>query len=227
MILGDFFKAASQLGDRRFQRVFWRAIGLTFVLLYAAFILLSLALSWLVPDSWALPFGWEITTVFISIGAVFGAIGLSFFLMFPVASVFVGLYLDEVAEAVEALHYPHLPVIKRIPFIDALADSLRFLALVLAANLIALVVYMFATIFAPVVFLAVNGFLLGREYFQLTAARRIGVQAAREMGRANFGTIWLAGVLMAVPMAIPLVNLVVPILGAATFTHLFHRLMKS
>ncbi len=29
---------------------------------------------------------------------------------------------------------------------------------------------------------------------------------------------------MAVPLTIPLVNLTVPILGAATFTHLFHRL---
>ena len=30
--------------------------------------------------------------------------------------------------------------------------------------------------------------------------------------------------LMALPLSIPLVNLVIPILGAATFTHLFHRL---
>ena len=29
---------------------------------------------------------------------------------------------------------------------------------------------------------------------------------------------------MVVPLTIPLVNLLVPILGAATFTHLFHRL---
>ena len=29
---------------------------------------------------------------------------------------------------------------------------------------------------------------------------------------------------MAIPLTIPVVNLVVPILGAATFTHLFHRL---
>ena len=29
---------------------------------------------------------------------------------------------------------------------------------------------------------------------------------------------------MAAPLSIPLVNLLVPVLGVATFTHLFHRL---
>jgi uncharacterized protein involved in cysteine biosynthesis len=36
--------------------------------------------------------------------------------------------------------------------------------------------------------------------------------------------IWVAGILMAVPLSVPLVNLFIPLLGAATFTHLFHRL---
>ena len=29
---------------------------------------------------------------------------------------------------------------------------------------------------------------------------------------------------MAAPLTVPILNLVVPVLGAATFTHLFHRL---
>ena len=29
---------------------------------------------------------------------------------------------------------------------------------------------------------------------------------------------------MAAPLMVPILNLVVPILGAATFTHIFHRL---
>ena len=29
---------------------------------------------------------------------------------------------------------------------------------------------------------------------------------------------------MALPLTIPVVNLLIPVLGAATFTHLFHRL---
>jgi len=45
--------------------------------------------------------------------------------------------------------------------------------------------------------------------------------------RANSGTVWLAGALMAAPLSLPLVNLFVPVLGVATFTHIFHRLIGS
>ena len=37
-------------------------------------------------------------------------------------------------------------------------------------------------------------------------------------------TIWVAGILMALPLTIPVMNLIVPILGVATYTHIFHRL---
>ena len=58
--------------------------------------------------------------------------------------------------------------------------------------------------------------------------------AQRRMPKARGGrdappqlgaSIWLAGTLMAAPLSIPLVNLlVIPVLGVATFTHIFHRL---
>jgi uncharacterized protein involved in cysteine biosynthesis len=54
--------------------------------------------------------------------------------------------------------------------------------------------------------------------------RRIGRANAKTLRKTHSGKIWLAGCLMALPLSIPLVNLVIPILGAATFTHLFHRL---
>lgn len=44
------------------------------------------------------------------------------------------------------------------------------------------------------------------------------------MRRDNLAEIWMAGVLMAIPLTIPVMNLFIPILGAATFTHLYHRI---
>jgi hypothetical protein len=38
------------------------------------------------------------------------------------------------------------------------------------------------------------------------------------------GQVWLAGTLMAAPLSFPVIGLFVPVLGAATFTHLFQRL---
>ena len=54
----------------------------------------------------------------------------------------------------------------------------------------------------------------------------IGSMLLREFLRAHGGRLWLAGALMAVPLTIPLVNLLVPVLGAATFTHLVNRLAR-
>jgi uncharacterized protein involved in cysteine biosynthesis len=76
----------------------------------------------------------------------------------------------------------------------------------------------------PLVFWGVNGFLLGREYFTLVAQRRLSPEDAKAMRRRNRWRIWLAGTLMAAPLSLPLVNLVIPVLGVATFTHLFHQL---
>ncbi|NHX27910.1 hypothetical protein HA397_28620, partial [Escherichia coli] len=80
---------------------------------------------------------------------------------------------------------------------------------------------------APVLFWLVNGYLLGREYFPMVAMRRMGRIEAPQFRRKNRGQVWLAGTLMAIPLSVPLINLLIPILGAATFTHLFHRLAKS
>jgi uncharacterized protein involved in cysteine biosynthesis len=38
--------------------------------------------------------------------------------------------------------------------------------------------------------------------------------------------VWLAGALMAAPLSIPLLGLVIPVLGVATFTHMHHRLTR-
>ena len=69
--------------------------------------------------------------------------------------------------------------------------------------------------------------MLGREYFMLVAQRRLPRAAVLAMRKRNGLRLWIAGVLMAAPLSIPLVNLLVPVLGVATFTHLFHRLMAE
>ena len=111
-----------------------------------------------------------------------------------------------------------------VPFYDALKDTVNFLGVIIAANVVALVVYALFPPAAVFIFWALNGFLLGREYFTLAAMRRIGRPAAKVLRRKHAGAIWLAGILMAMPLSIPLINLVIPILGAATFTHIFHAL---
>ncbi|MFM7443674.1 MAG: EI24 domain-containing protein, partial [Tabrizicola sp.] len=97
----------------------------------------------------------------------------------------------------------------------------------IAVNAGALFLYPFVGPGIPLVFWAINGFLLGREYFSLVALRRLPPQEVKAMRRRNRWTLWAAGTLMAAPLSVPFVNLVIPVLGVATFTHLYHRLASA
>ena len=226
MILGSFFAALGQLGDPRFRGVLLKGLGLTIAVFIAIYMAFVTGIGWIVGDSLTLPWLGEVTWVddAISWGAIPLMLLLSVVLMVPVASAITSLFLDDVADAVEARHYPGLPPAHPVSFADGLRDSLSFLGVLIAANLVALVLYIFLAPFAPFIFWGLNGFLLGREYFTLAAMRRVGREQAAVLRRRHMITIWIAGVLMALPLTVPLVNLLIPILGAATTSHLFHKL---
>ncbi|WP_170331476.1 EI24 domain-containing protein [Ruegeria arenilitoris] len=226
IVVQSFLKAIGQIGDPRFRKVLLLGVGLTFALLvvsYAGFLWL---INTLVGEQVTLPILGEVTWLndLLSVSSFLLMMVLSVFLMVPVASAITSMFLDEVAQAVEDKHYPSLPAVPRIPFGDALMDTLSFLGVLIVANLLALILYAIFTPFAPFIFWAMNGFLLGREYFTLAAMRRLGREGARKLRAKHVATIWMAGTLMAIPLSVPLVNLLIPILGAATFTHIYHGL---
>ena len=229
MILSAFFAAIGQLGDPRFRRVLLLGILLTIALLVGAYAGFLWLINALVGDEFTLPLLGPVQWLddLLSWSSLFLMVVLSVFLMVPVASAITSMFLEEVAQAVEDRHYPHLPPAQAAPFWDALRDTVNFLGVLLAANIGAIVLYLLFPPASLFIFWALNGFLLGREYFTLAAMRRCGRARAKELRRTHLGTIWLAGILMAMPLSIPLVNLLIPILGAATFTHLYHRLNPS
>lgn len=226
MILRSFLLTLGQLGDPRFRRVLFLGIGLGFALLVVFFAGLMWLLNILVGPTATLPFIGEVTWLndLVSWTALVSMIVLSVFLMVPVASAITSMFLDDVADAVEDRHYRSLPKAERVPWGDALIDTLSFLAVIVIANLFALIFYVVFPPFALLIFWALNGFLLGREYFTLAAMRREGRAGARALRKRHLGKIWIAGILMAMPLSLPLLNLVIPILGAATFTHLYHQI---
>ncbi len=226
MILTSFFRAFAQLPDPRFRRVLLLGIGLTIALLFASYSGLLWIIDTFAADEITLPWVGQIGWIgdLLSWGSLGLMLILSVFLMIPVASAITSLFLDDVAQAVEDKHFPTLPAINRLSFWDSVKDTVNFLGILIGANIAAFVLYVSLPFLAIPIFFALNGFLLGREYFQIAAMRRIGRDAAKALRRKHQGTIWLAGCLMALPLSIPLINLIIPILGAATFTHLFHRL---
>ncbi len=217
------------MGDPRFRRVLFLGIALTIALLAAFYAVFLTLMNEAVDDSVVLPVIGEVTWLgdLLGWGSLFLMLFLSTFLMVPVASAITSLFLDEVASAVEAKHYPHLPSVKGVSFYESLRDTVNFLGILIGANIVAILAYVMLPFAAIFIFWALNGFLLGREYFQIAAMRRLGREGAKQARKEHFGVIWLAGCLMAVPLTVPLLNLFIPILGAATFTHLFHRTQQA
>ena len=156
MIITDFTKALTQSTDPKFIKVMAMGVGLTILLLLGV----TFGLQLLLPDSISLPWFGEIAWLstilsgFLLISALIGSV----FLMIPVASLFTGLFLDQVVDAVEAKHYPHMTPTPRASFMDGLGETGRFLGLMLLVNLCALIVYVFATDLRPIR-------VLGRKWF--------------------------------------------------------------
>lgn len=224
-LIGDIALALSQAFDRRFVSVLIRGILLTIALLAVATVAVGWAVT-LLPDSLGVwPLVGEVTVPEIGVqGLAIGAmLLLSMVLMFPVAAVFVGFFLDEIADAVEQRHYPHLPPPTPPGYIAGIVNALKFGGVVIAANIVALILYVISGPLAPFVFYVVNGYLLGREYFQVVAERRMPADKANALRRRHALQVLAGGIAMAVPLSIPILNLIVPVLGVAASTHLFHR----
>ncbi|MAM63902.1 EI24 domain-containing protein [Maritimibacter sp. UBA3975] len=225
MIFDDFFKALGQLGDRRFRKVLLLGLGLTIALLAAITVALVFIAGLFLPEVVTLPFVGEVAWLdSVASWAVVGLmVLLSPFLMTPVSIAFMGIFLDEVAEAVEERHYPHLAPADDVTILDGLRDAASLIVITILLGILAFGLSFFIGPLAPVLFWVVNGYLLGREYFQLAAMRREGRAGANQLRRRYNGQVWIAGILMAIPLTIPILNLLIPVVGAATFTHLYHR----
>ncbi len=197
-------------------------IGLTVLLLVA----LQAAVFWLIRifASGSVMVPW-IGTIDIGASLSWGSLALlpvmGFFLMAPVAAGFAGLFTDRVAAAVEDIHYPSEPG-REIDFLDGLLESLAVVAAVIGVTIGTMLLTPLLGPLAPLVFYGANGWLLGREFFQMAARRHLDDAQATQMRRANSAVVTLAGTAIAVLLTVPLVNIVGPLLAAAGFTHLFH-----
>jgi CysZ protein len=211
-----FTRAIAQFSDPAVRSVFWKALAIAaivFVILWAAIAHAMEVLTFIDdPDLAWLEKALDVLG--------FLAVPLLSWLLFPAVMNFVIAWLlEDVAEAVEARHYPALPPGRELSFVDGLVSSVRLLAKMLVLNAIALVFLLIPPLF-PFVFFAVNGYLLGREYFELAAQRRLDRDQIEPLRIAHRGPILGAGVVTAVLLSIPIVNLVAPVIATAAMVHL-------
>lgn len=220
-LLGAFMSGLSDLTHPAFRGVVMKTLGLS-LLAYAA---TGLAIWWGLGAIPATGYGW----LDLAIGILSG-VGVIFVMaiLFPaVVGAFVGIFLDDVADAVERRHYPGDPPGRALAFLPGVIQSLRFLGIVVLVNLLALPLYL-ALLFLPplniALFYALNGYLLGREYFELVAIRHLPPGEAKALRRRNRWPVTLAGAVAAFLFTLPLAALLAPLVVTAAFVHQFKHL---
>jgi CysZ protein len=145
----------------------------------------------------------------------------------PVAALFGSLYLDRIADAVEKRWYANDPKAPGMPTATGIGAGLRLAGLILAADLVLLPTDVLTPGLGELATLLINGFLLGREYFELAALRHVSLKAADTLRRRNGGQVFVAGLILSLLTFVPLVNLFAPLFGAALMVHLYKRMAQD
>jgi CysZ protein len=150
----------------------------------------------------------------------------SIFLIPPVTSLVAGLYLDNIAAVVEREHYPTDPPGKELPTVQAIGVALRFFFVVLLVSLIALFLLLIPGVNLIAFYLG-NGYLLGREYFELAAMRHLPLPEAKRLRQANRLTVLVGGMIIAGVASVPILNLVTPLFATGFMVRMFKSLAPS
>jgi uncharacterized protein involved in cysteine biosynthesis len=226
-------KALTQMFSRPFRRVLLKSIGLALVLIVLIGIGLNRLFSWMASAgaTWAGATAgghtlWQILAWVLSIAATLGVITGAVFLM-PAVTAFVGsFFVDEIADEVEREHYPNERPGAALPLWLALVEGIKTALLAVVVYLCAAPLLLFAGLGLIVMFLA-NAYLLSREYFLLAAMRFRPPDEARAMRRMHRTQIFLSGLLIAMFVSIPIVNLATPLFAMAMMVHLHKRLSQQ
>lgn len=142
-------------------------------------------------------------------------------ILFPAfATIILSFFLDSAAAKVARRHYPWLPAGRDQPIGEMLAETIRFLLVVIALNVLAMPIYFLVPAVNIAVFYLLNGYLYGREYFELVAVRYLPGREARAVRKRYRFAVLLAGVLITLGMTVPFLNLVVPLWAVALMVHM-------
>ncbi|MFX4220069.1 MAG: EI24 domain-containing protein [Thalassobaculum sp.] len=209
-----------QLGDKRLRSVLILSIGASLVLIISLAAVVGIALTSLAETGT----GW-LDEVIVWIGAI-GTFVLAL-IFFPGSVQLVsGLFADRVADAVMARHYPDAPAPRHVPLGEVVGDGLRFAAITIGLNIVALPLYFVLPGLNLLIFYGLNGYLLGREYAEMVGQRTMDRMSLRAFREANWGSLFVGGVLIAALSTIPVVNLTTPVVATAFAVHEHERLRR-
>lgn len=219
-MIEPFVKAALQLPEPAFRRALWRGLGLSAGTLFGLGAILHVGLGMIV----VFGIGW--IDWFVHALGHLAYVALSWVLFPSVATLAISVFTDEIAEAVEKRHYPSDPPGRPETVGAAIGASVRLVLLSILLNLLVLPLYLVPGL-NLVIYVLVNGILLGREYFGQVARRHVDAKTADRIRRSGRWRLLLPRFAIAGLFAVPVVNLLAPLLATAAMVHVFKDLQKK
>jgi CysZ protein len=212
--------AIAQLPERDMRRSLFLTLFWSVVLLAGLWIAIGWGVAYEVAGTSGL--GWVLGLLGVVVVPV-----ATWFLFPSVALIVLGFYSEAIIRAVERRHYPYLPEPPPQRGLVAFRRGLRLAVTGLVLNLTALFFGLLFLPIMPVLFFALNGYLLGREYFNNVALRRFAPAEVDLLWQRHRMAFVFCGGVAAVLFLIPFVNLVAPMVGTAASVHLVERLRQA
>lgn len=186
-------------------------------------IILVASITWLTAHLVSLEKGWLDTLINWVVGVVSGVGG---WFMLPVFIVLIsGVFQEITIHKVEHIDYPD-QMRKNEPQIwPDLMHDIRFTLKALLLNIFILPFYFIGIGF--VLSVALNSYLLGREFFESAAGYHLGKPKARELGQLNKKMVYGSGLVLTVLTLIPVINLFAPIFAIVWMVHVFHSVRDN
>lgn len=220
LFIKAFFNMIANFSSGRIFQTFLKAIFATLALFILMLILLHFIAKYTLIVTTSLNWTFELTLL-----ADFGILALSIFAFPAVLIAISSLFLENVIQVVEEKNYPHLIPIQP-KFKDEIFMAIKFFFIVLSVNLLALPFYLIPGV-NFFLYLAINGYLLGKEYFDLLAIRYFQKKEMKAFHTKHSMIFFFAGLIFAFIAIIPFFNLFMPIAATLFMAHIFYPLMEK
>jgi CysZ protein len=220
MLFSITFRVLRQITTRPFRAVLLKSIGITLLVMLALGVTLYQLFDHLIMLSNSyIDTGSNILAGFF---IIFGML----FLIVPTTTLVAGFFLDDIAKRVEEENYPHEPAGEELALFESMKTAVLFTGVIILANMLALFLLLVPGL-NLIIFYLINGYLLGREYFDLAARRYRSASDAKMFRQQNLGRVYLGGLICSVLISIPIVNLLTPMFATAFMVHLHKQLSGS
>ncbi len=190
------------------------------VLAVAVVVVLVAGVTFLTAHLVRLETGWLDTLVNWVVGGITGVAG---WFMLPAFVVLIaGMFQEKTIDRVERAFYPDKVRSREPQLWPDVRHDIRFTLWALFLNMLILPFYLLGIGF--VVSIALNSYLLGREFFESAAGYHMGKPEAERLGRENRAAVYGGGLVITLMTLVPVVNLFVPIVAIVWMVHVYHGL---